>query len=156
MIRYALHCDKGHEFEGWFSSSGEYDRQNGMGLVDCPNCRSTKVSKSLMAPAVATSRKRESQPVETREIVERAPEVAMSGLSPAKRDMLRQMRDLREKILADADDVGERFPEEARKMHFGESARRGIYGKASLEEAASLAEEGIEFLPLPDLPDDQN
>ena len=152
MIRYALNCDRGHEFEGWFASSGDYDKQRERGLVECPSCRSKKVGKQVMAPAVATSRKRE----ERAEKASKENSVSAAGLSPAKLDMLRQMRELREKILSDAEDVGERFPEEARKIHYGEAKKRGIYGKASLEDAAGLADEGIEFLPIPDLPDDQN
>lgn len=156
MIRYALHCDRGHEFEGWFASSTDYDKQQGRGLVECPSCRSKKVQKRMMAPAVASSRKREDRAARAAAPKAAAPEVAAAGLGPAKLEMLRQMRELREKILADAEDVGERFPEEARKIHYGETEKRGIYGKASLEDAAGLAEEGIDFLPIPDLPDDKN
>ena len=156
MIRYSLRCDRDHEFEGWFGSSLDYDRQKEKGLVECPVCHSSDVAKALMAPAIATSRKREerSEPAAAGNVP--APALAASGLGPRQREMLRQMRDLREKILASAEDVGERFPEEARKIHYGEKEARGIYGKASLAEAVELVEEGVEFLPMPDLPDDTN
>ncbi len=160
MIRYSLHCANDHAFEGWFGSSQDFDRQNGMGLVSCPVCSSVEVEKSLMAPAVSTSRKRE----ETRAVAEasdrsEAPvpaEATAAGLSQKQREMLSQMRELRDRILSGADNVGERFPEEARKIHYGEAKARGIYGKTSVEEAVRLAEEGIDLLPLPDLPDDKN
>lgn len=160
MIRYSLHCANDHSFEGWFGSSQDFDRQNGMGLVSCPVCSSVEVEKSLMAPAVSTSRKRE----ETRAVAEAAAraeapvpaEATAAGLSQKQREMLSQMRELRDKILSGADNVGERFPEEARKIHYGEAKARGIYGKTSVEEAVRLAEEGIDLLPLPDLPEDKN
>lgn len=154
MIRYSLQCDKEHGFEGWFSSSADHDRQKEAGLVECPVCGSRKVGKALMAPSVATARKKEA-----RAEVAAAQQTAVmkpAGADAQKREMLRQLKELRDKVLADAENVGENFAEEARKIHYGETDARGIYGKASIEDAASLAEEGIEVMPIPDLPEDSN
>lgn len=162
MIRYALICAKDHEFDAWFASAQGYDDQKERRLVECPACGARDVRKALMTPAVATSRRREvgTPPPEslpdtgTTAPAERAPQLA--ALPPEKQAIVEQIRSLKKKLMEGAEDVGPRFPEEARKIHYGESSPRGIYGKASLEEAGDLAEEGIEFLPLPDLPGDQN
>lgn len=141
MIRFSLHCDKGHEFESWFATGGEYDMLRKRGLVDCPECGSKKVEKSLMAPAVSTSRSKE--------------KVAVMA-ADARNEVMRQMQELARKVRTEADNVGDKFAEEARKIHYGESDPRGIYGKATRDEVESLAEEGVPFLPLPDLPEDAN
>ena len=162
MIRYALACKRDHEFEGWFGSSQDYDAQQEKGLLECPICGSHDISKTLMAPSVATSRKREAIAAQVPGPVEEAAPpadpspVQVAGLSREQRAILGQMRALKEKLLSSAENVGDKFSEEARKIHYGEAEQRGIYGKATLDEAAELAEEGIEFLPLPDLPEDRN
>ncbi len=166
MIRYSLACDRGHEFEGWFGSSEDFESQREQGLTECPYCGSHDISKTLMAPSVATSRKREAAMVQaTSQLPAVAEEPAVpadaapvqfAGLSAAQREIIGQMRELKTKLLASAEDVGDKFSEEARKIHYGEAEKRGIYGKASLDEAVELAEEGIDFLPLPDLPEDRN
>lgn len=142
MIRYALSCDGAHEFEGWFSSSEDFDRQKQRGLVSCPVCQSQQVEKILMAPSVATSRKKE----ETRAF----------ALEAAQREAIVRLKQVVAEIRANADDVGDRFAEEARKIHYGEVEARGIIGQASRDDALSLIEEGIEIAPLPLLPDDVN
>ncbi len=142
MIRYSLACDNGHEFEGWFSSSDDYDRQKQMGLVACPSCNSLNVGKSLMAPSVSTSRKKE----ETRAFV----------LEAAQKEALERLKQVVAEIRANADDVGDRFAEEARKIHYGETEARGIVGQASHDDARALLEEGIEIAALPILPEDIN
>ena len=142
MIRYALSCDNAHEFEGWFSSSEDYDRQKGLGLVSCPVCQSQRVEKTLMAPSVATARKKE----ESRAFV----------MEAAQREAIARLKQVVAEIRANADDVGERFAEEARKIHYGEVEARGIIGQASQEDAPSLIEEGSEIAPLPVLPDHAN
>ncbi|WP_417413080.1 DUF1178 family protein [Hoeflea sp.] len=139
MIRFSLHCDKDHEFEGWFSSSKDYDGQSERGLVECPVCGSRQIGKSLMAPAVAVSRDAP------------APTLAMD---PEKREMMRKLRDIVQVVKQNSEDVGDRFADEARKIHHGESEARGIIGKASKDDAKSLIEEGIEIAPLPEFPDD--
>lgn len=139
MIRFSLHCDKDHEFEGWFSSSKDYDGQSERGLVECPVCGSRQIGKSLMAPAVAVSRDAP------------APTLAMD---PEKREMMRKLRDIVQVVKQNSEDVGDRFADEARKIHHGESEARGIIGKASKDDAKSLIDEGIEIAPLPEFPDD--
>lgn len=141
MISFNLICDKDHEFEAWFRNSSDFDSQKDRNLVSCPACGSTSVEKALMAPSVSTSKGKETMPV-------------ASGPDPQK--LMAEMTKLARKIRENADNVGDKFPEEARKIHYGETDPRGIYGQASPEEAKSLAEEGVEFMPLPPLPEDQN
>ncbi len=150
MIRYALHCDKAHEFESWFPSSDSYEAQRKQGFVACPVCGSTKVDKALMAPQVA--RKDRAPAAEPAP----APPAPVAVVSPVDQELRAKLRELREHIVKTADPVGERFAEEARKIHYGESEHRSIYGQATPEEARELAEEGIEFHALPVLPDDRN
>lgn len=142
MIRYSLICDNAHDFEGWFSESADFDRQVETGFLTCPVCNSASVSKSLMAPSVSTARKKEQKQA-----------VAMDL---AQKQVMAKLREAVASIKANAEDVGEKFPEEARKIHYGEADARGIIGQASPEEARSLVEEGIEIAPLPILPEDAN
>ena len=141
MIKYGLNCDKGHEFEAWFRSADDFDQQNSRKLVSCPHCGSCDVSKALMAPAVSTGRKKQ--------------QIALA-LSEEQKKAMEQLKVLAQQVRENAEYVGDRFAEEARKIHFGETETRGIYGEATTDEARSLAEEGIEFMPLPILPDDTN
>ena len=141
MIRFSLICDHDHEFEGWFRSSDDFEKQRKRGLVDCPECGSNKVQKALMAPAVSTGKKQE--------------KVALA-MSAEQRRVMAEMKALSDKMRESADYVGGKFAEEARKIHFGETEARGIYGEASLEEAKGLAEDGVPFVPLPVFPDEQN
>ena len=162
MIRYSLACSKGHESEGWFGSSEDFDRQSEQGLTECPYCGSHDISKMLMAPSVSTSRKREATaaqlpvPVDEPAVPAERHTMQLAGLTEQQREIIGQMRELKSKLLSQAEDVGEKFSDEARKIHYGEAEKRGIYGKASLDEAIELAEEGIDVLPLPDLPDEHN
>lgn len=165
MIRYSLACGKGHAFEGWFGSSQDFDDQQESGLLECPFCGDHEITKTLMTPSVATSRKREAARLpaageETAQPADHAAAAAvpvqLAGLTAEQRAIVRQMRELKDKLLSHAENVGDKFGEEARKIHYGEAEQRGIYGKATLDEALELAEEGIEFLPLPDLPEDRN
>ncbi|MBU0582986.1 MAG: DUF1178 family protein [Alphaproteobacteria bacterium] len=141
MIRFSLCCDKDHDFEAWFRSNDDFDTQKKRGFVACPNCGSKKVEKALMAPAVSTGRKRE--------------KIALAMGEEQKKAMA-QIKALTEKIRENADYVGPKFAEEARKIHFGESEARGIYGEATQEEAEGLAEDGVGFMPIPVFPDDRN
>ncbi|MGA2567562.1 MAG: DUF1178 family protein [Pseudolabrys sp.] len=159
MIRYALVCEKGHDFESWFQDSAAYDKQAKRGLVNCPHCGSAKIEKAIMAPRLAGAKKR-TAPVETSA---EAPAAAaapgkapVAMLSPQEQEFRAKLKELREHLTKNADHVGPKFPEEARKMHYGETEHRSIYGEASPEEAKALAEEGIEFHPLPILPDERN
>ena len=142
MISFTLVCSNAHEFEGWFSSSGDYESQKERGLVECPLCGDQGVKKALMAPSVSSARGEES-----------AVPVAMNA---EQTKMMAQIRELTNKMREGAENVGEKFAEEARKIHYGETDARGIYGKATSVEAKGLANEGIEFIPLPTLPEDQN
>lgn len=148
MIRYSLQCHKNHTFEAWFSNSDDFDRQVKRKLVSCPECNSTKVTKALMAPNVATSRSK------TKHVAIANPEATAEAQK--RRELLALMRRLRAEVEKNAEYVGPRFAEEARKMHYEEIEKRGIYGEATLDEARDLHEEGIEFYPLPRLPEDQN
>jgi hypothetical protein len=156
MIRYALVCDKGHDFESWFQDSGAYDKQAKRGLVACPHCGSAKVGKAIMAPRLSGAKKR-AAPAEPAAVSAGAPEKApVAMLSPQEREFRTKLKELRDHLTKNADHVGPKFPEEARKMHYGETEHRSIYGEASPDEARRLAEEGIEFHPLPILPDERN
>jgi hypothetical protein len=158
MIRYALICEQGHEFESWFQDSAAYDKQAKRALVTCPQCGLAKVEKAIMAPRLLGAKKRNPQPeapapVAATPTPEKTP-VAM--ISPQEQEFRAKLKELREHLTKNADDVGPKFPEEARKMHYGEIEHRSIYGVASPEDAKDLAEEGIEFHPLPILPDERN
>jgi len=156
MIHYALICEKGHEFESWFADSAAFDKQVKRKLIACPHCGSAKVDKAIMAPRLASSRKRKA-PAEAPVPVAPAPEKApVAMISPQEQEFRVKLKELREHLTKNADNVGQKFPEEARKMHYGEIEHRSIYGEASPEDAKELAEEGIEFHPLPILPDERN
>ena len=174
MIRYTLVCDKKHEFESWFANSAAYDKQARRGLVACPVCGSTKVEKALMAPrlaraetpsnqAAAPAQSPPSPPPHAGE--EREGDAASSAakaptpvamISPQEQEFRQKLRELRDHLVKNAENVGPRFPEEARKMHYGEAKHRSIYGVASPKDAKALHDEGIEFSPLPVLPDEHN
>ncbi|MEM9421147.1 MAG: DUF1178 family protein [Pseudomonadota bacterium] len=134
MIKYALKCVHNHRFEGWFSDSADYDTQSEKGLLECPFCGSSEVQKELMAPAVATSRKRE------------AAETKLKAVQAAVNESARRARDYVEKNF---DHVGKQFPEEARKIHYGEVPERPIYGDATPKEVAELKDEGVSVTPVP-------
>jgi hypothetical protein len=163
MIRYALVCAKGHSFESWFQNSAAFDKQAKRGLVECPTCGNSKVEKALMAPTLAGTKKRARPSVSAP-----APDAPMPGtpaaetsapfamVSPEEREFRVKLKELRDHLTKNADNVGRKFPDEARKMHYGETEHRSIYGEASAEEAKEMHEEGIEFHPLPVLPDERN
>ncbi|MCW5690071.1 MAG: DUF1178 family protein [Pseudolabrys sp.] len=156
MIKYALACDKGHSFESWFADSAAYDKQAKRGLVTCPQCGSAKVEKAIMAPRVSGTRKR-SASQEITVAPEKAQDKAnVAVMSPVEQELRAKLKELREHIVKNADNVGEKFPEEARKIHYGETEHRSIYGVASFEDAKELAEEGIDVHPIPLLPDERN
>ena len=160
MIRYSLVCDKGHDFDSWFADSAAYDKQAKRKLVTCPHCGSPKVEKAIMAPRLATSKKGRSLAIEAPPPVETPAPAAtpapVAMISPQEREFRAKLKELRDHLTKNADDVGAKFPEQARKMHYGEIEHRSIYGEATPEDAKALAEEGIEFHPLPILPDDRN
>ena len=150
MIKYALVCGKGHQFESWFADSAAFDKQVKRKLVNCPECNSTKVEKAIMAPRLSNSAKHADAPASPPAT---AP-VAM--MSPHELEFRKKLKELRDHVTKNAENVGVKFPDEARKMHYGEIEQRSIYGEASLQEAKDLHDEGIEFHPLPVLPDERN
>jgi hypothetical protein len=141
VIHYSLVCDKSHKFDGWFANAAAYDAQHKRGLVTCPICMSTAVDKALMAPTVSRA---ESE------------KVSLSIGHPQHRQLREAMLALRNKVTSEADYVGDKFAEEARKIHFKEVDPRGIYGEATREEVAALIEDGVDFMPLPALKEDHN
>ena len=135
MIRYALACEAGHEFEGWFGASADYDDQQAKGLVECPVCASKSVRKQIMAPAVAGTKNR-----------------SLEG-SPETRALLAEaMTQVRKHVEDNFDYVGDSFAKEARAIHEGKSEERGIYGEATPAEVKKLAEDGVPVAPLPGEP----
>src|SRR3974390_1531980 len=161
MIRYALTCDKGHDFESWFQNSAAFDKQSKRNLVSCPQCGSAKVEKAIMAPRLSSTARKRAPAIEAPAPTPEAPPSAASPaqvamISPQERELRSKLKELRDHLVKNADNVGTKFPEKARKMHYGEIEHRSIYGVASPEEARRLADEGIEFHPLPILPDEYN
>jgi len=169
MIRYALACDSGHEFESWFPGSEAYEAQLGRGLIACPLCDSTKVEKQIMAPSVARRDKPASLPAPlppsvlpdavSASVAAPAPVLQpqpMAVFSEREREFRAMVKAFREHVTKHAEHVGKSFAEEARKMHYGETEHRSIYGEANLAEAKELIEEGIEVHPLPIVPDERN
>ena len=166
MILYALKCNKGHEFEVWFANSGAFDEQQRRGLLVCPVCATRKVEKALMAPSVAKParapgpKRHQGEPTGAH-ARERAPETQPVNAPETRRvaihrELAAAVRKLRAEIEAQSEYVGPRFCEEARKIHHAEAPARGIHGEATAEEAKALREEGIEFFPLPILPEEHN
>jgi hypothetical protein len=161
MIRYSLRCERGHAFESWFQSSAAYESQEKRKLVNCPACGTAKVERAIMAPQIVSKKGRDSAapaPVAPADVA--ATEVAAPGSTPLlmaqERELRAKIKELRDHIVKNADNVGERFPNEARKMHYGDIEHRPIYGEASPDEARALIDEGVEVSPLPVLPDDRN
>ncbi|MGY3603214.1 MULTISPECIES: DUF1178 family protein [unclassified Bradyrhizobium] len=156
MIRYNLRCERGHAFESWFQTSSAYDSQVRRKLVACPTCGSSKVEKAIMAPQIVGKKGRESAAPVPAEQPAAAPAESTPLMMAQERELRAKLKELRDHIVKNADNVGDRFPNEARKMHYGDIEHRPIYGEASPEEARSLIEEGVEVSPLPVLPDDRN
>jgi hypothetical protein len=155
MIRYSLHCEQGHSFESWFQSSSAYDSQVKRKLVACPVCGSAKVEKAIMAPRIVSKKGRDK--AAPAEAPTEAPASESTSLMMAQeRELRAKIKELRDHIVKNADNVGEKFPNEARAMHYGDKEHRPIYGEASHEEARALVDEGVEVSPLPTLPEDRN
>ncbi len=147
MISFSLMCENGHEFDGWFQNTAAYDDQASMGVVTCPACGSAKVEKGLMAPGI---------PAKSNKKGDARPPVYAGAPDHKTKELVEQVRKLKEHIAEHSEYVGSRFPEEARKIHYEEAEQRGIYGEASLEEAKELIEEGVDVLPVPTLPEEHN
>ena len=156
MIRYQLQCEEEHGFEAWFRNSEVFDQQVKRKQVTCPDCGSTKVSKAIMAPNVGVkANKKSTLPVPTAPAGP-APEPADPRIAEARREVMAAMRKLRKSVEDNAEYVGPKFAEEARRIHYKEAEEKGIYGEASTDEVKELTEEGIDIYPLPVLPEDQN
>ena|SRR5438067_9379944 len=144
MIHYELICKDGHEFDGWFSNSANYDAQRREGLLSCPVCGSDKVEKQLMTPGLPAKANRNRE----------AKQPVFTGPTDLRQQaLIKMMRELRKSVEQNAEYVGDKFAEEARKIHYDEADKRGIYGEATVDDAKALIEEGIEVHPLPKLPE---
>jgi hypothetical protein len=148
MIKYSLSCEKAHSFESWFPNSDSYDVQARRGLIACPECGSARVSKAIMAPAIVGGEKRQPR--------QEGPAAPVALLDERQQRLREVARQLRQEIMANSDDVGMKFPEEARAIHEGEAPARSIRGQATAEEARALIEDGVGVLPLPFLPEEFN
>ncbi|MCF4099501.1 DUF1178 family protein [Maritalea mediterranea] len=150
MIQYSLICENDHKFEAWFKNAGAYDAQAQQGVLECPLCGTREVNKALMAPAVG---KKSNQQTDAP-----APQktMALSAGHPEQQEVREALRRLRAKVESEAEYVGDRFAEEARKMAEDADQQRGIYGEATAEEVTSLIEDEIDFMPLPRLPEEHN
>jgi hypothetical protein len=139
VIQYSLQCSNGHRYDAWFKSASVFDEQQARGIVTCAICGDGAIQKAPMAPAVARTN---------------LEGVSLSAAHPDAAKFREMLRTFRQKVISEADYVGDKFAEEARKIHFEEVEARGIYGEATRDEVVALAEEGIDFLSLPDIADD--
>jgi hypothetical protein len=160
MIHYNLRCARGHAFESWFQSSSAYESQEKRKLVNCPVCGSAKVERAIMAPQIVSKKERPTTNPVPAPAATATTDVAAPASTPLlmaqERELRAKLRELRDHIVKNADNVGERFPNEARKMHYGDIEHRPIYGEATPDEARALIDEGVEVSPIPVLPDDRN
>jgi hypothetical protein len=141
VILYSLVCDSEHKFDGWFRNAEAFDEQTERGIVTCPFCNSKSIAKALMSPSVSRSG---------------SDKVALSIGHPQQAQWREMLKALRNKVTAEADYVGDKFAEEARKIDYKEVDPRGIYGEATREEVAGLVEDGVDFMPLPHVPEEHN
>lgn len=158
MIRYALACPQGHAFDAWFKSSDAFDRQARRKQVSCPECGSPEIEKQPMAPALVKSRRSApagDQGPADQHLAEIPRGGGGGGVSSGLPDP-ETLRAYRQHVVANTEDVGSQFAEEARKIHYGDAQSRAIRGEATRKEAMDLHEEGVEFGILPVLPDDHN
>lgn len=155
MIVFQLTCSNAHEFEAWFRSSVSFQQQESDGDVECPYCGDTSVTKAPMAPNVVTSRAKctfkdkDPVPVPSKPVGEPSDQAAEVRAREVAEKILRAVGILRDQIEESTDDVGDKFVDEARRIHYGEAEERGIRGVASEKEAADLDEEGIDVYRLP-------
>ena len=148
MIVFNLQCHKGHGFESWFKDGAAFERQSKRKLVECPSCGSVKVEKALMAPRLSGTKKSRKNAV----AAVPAQAVAAMGSDPAVAkavELQKELAKLRAHVEKNFEHVGDKFAEEARKIHYGETEHRDIYGEATPDEAKELAEEGVEVARIP-------
>ena len=146
MIRYDLICSKGHEFDGWFSDSAAFDTQAKRGLISCTHCGVSNIEKQIMAPGIPTKGNRKSD----------TQAMSAGPIDPRAAAMVQVMRDYRKHVTENSENVGKKFADEARKIHFKEVNERSIYGEATADDAKALIEDGIDVHPIPRLPEDGN
>nr|WP_155143259.1 DUF1178 family protein [Roseibium sp. RKSG952] len=174
-----MQCEAGtaHRFEAWFRNSTDFDEQKERGLLSCPACGSSQIRKTLMAPAVSTSRKKaehseisveqtahvsvntDAAPAPANPGAETVPHSGQAALLPVdvkQKQVVEALRVLKTKLLENSQYVGAKFAEEARKMHYGDEALKPIHGETTPKEAEELLDEGVSVLPLPALPDEKN
>jgi hypothetical protein len=157
MILFELRCDKDHHFEGWFRDGKGYEAQTKAGKLVCPVCGSRRIEKAMMAPRIGKGARAAAGKAETTNLPVPAPapvpaSAPVPAAMPSEMKAVQMLRELRKQIEANCDYVGPQFAEEARKIHYGETEARGIYGETSAEEAEALDEEGIEFARVPWVP----
>ena len=152
MIRFTLVCEAGHTFESWFRDGTAFDDQRERGLLTCPVCQSASIDKAIMAPQVA---RKDRTAITPPAVVEPSP-APVALMTPEQAELRTRLRQLRELMTRNSDDVGDKFAEEARRMHFGEIEQRAIHGEADREQVVALLEDGIDVMPLPNLPDERN
>jgi hypothetical protein len=143
-----LRCHNGHGFEGWFGSDGDFMAQNGRGLIECPMCADKIVTRMPSAPRLNLSGARAAPPAEAPPVADATPAAPTAkplGMPDLQAAWLAGVRHL----MANTEDVGPRFAEEARRIHYGETLQRGIRGQATPDERSALQEEGIETMALP-------
>lgn len=141
-MKFSLACKNDHAFEGWFRSNEDFDTQQKRGLLECPVCGAHQVAKTLMAPSVSTGRNKD--------------KIAVAVGHQAQQQIMAKMVEMAKELKSKADNVGDKFPEEARKIHYGESKERAIYGTASPKDITELLDEGVALMPLPDVPEELN
>ena len=155
MIHYQLRCTQEHEFDGWFKDSAAFDRQAKRGLVECPHCGDSKVTRALMTPAVPKKSSQLPAPAPMPEAVVKSGRQgagAAKGGTKLPAEVKAMLQRLRAEVEKNCDYVGPEFADEARKIHRGESDKRGIYGETTQAEAEALADEGIEVSSIPWVP----
>jgi len=131
VVAYSLCCHRGDEFDGWFRDSAAFDQQSSSGHLSCPSCNSIRIEKAIMAPALSGTKK------------------SMRSKAAEAKQIRQFATGLRKYVHENADYVGPNFAEEARKIHYGETPERHIYGEASPREAKELIDEGVDVAPLP-------
>jgi len=154
MIKFSLLCGRGHEFESWFQSGEAFEKQSKSSRVSCPLCQATDVTKAIMAPAIAS--KSEGTLAKPPAPAQAEGQAQVALLDPRDLESRAMITAFRKHIYEEAEDVGMRFAEEARKIHDGRGKERPIHGQTDFDEARALIEEGIEIFPVPSLPDEFN
>ena len=160
MILYRLRCSKGHEFDSWFKDSKTYERQEKKSLIGCAVCGDAKVLRAPMAPRLGKGSKKVEVEKPAAPAAPQAPTAEQQQMATLAKHMPKELREALLKVRAEVEKncehVGDKFAEEARKIHFKEVDQRGIYGEATKEEVQALVEDGVDFMPLPSVKEEHN